>query len=390
MLALGVLGQASSTVFVSTPAFLIPVLHSESGLSLAQAGILASTPTIGLVLALIAWGALSDRIGERWVIAVGLALTALAALGAMSVSLYLAFGALLLIGGMSAASPNAASGRVVIGWFPKERRGLAMGIRQMCQPLGVAVAAISVPSLAAGGGIALALVVPAALCGVSAVLCALAIVDPPRVGRGGGDASEAHPQACWRPYRETSLLWRIHGVSMLLVVPQFTVSTFGLVWLVAELGFSSLAAGIVIGVSQFAGAIGRIGVGVLSDRVGSHLRTLRWVPIAAIAAMLLMAVASVFGSVAAAVILIVVAVVTVADNGLAYTAVAEIAGPSWSGRVLGAQNTGQFAAASVVGPVVGAPIGWLGYPLAFAIVALCPAVAAPLVPRDHELMAVSE
>ena len=46
---------------------------------------------------------------------------------------------------------------------------------------------------------------------------------------------DAHPQAGWNPYRSTSLLWRIHGVSILLVVPQFAVSTFGLVWLVTEL-----------------------------------------------------------------------------------------------------------------------------------------------------------
>ncbi|SDH29873.1 Sugar phosphate permease [Leifsonia sp. 98AMF] len=388
MLAFGVLAQASSTVFVSTPAFLIPLLHTERGLSLAQAGLLASAPTLGLVLTLIAWGALSDRIGERWVIASGLALTALAAVAAMFVDSYVALGALFLVGGMASASPNAASGRVVIGWFPKERRGLAMGIRQMCQPLGVAIAAVSVPLLAANGGIAAALIVPAVLCGVSAVLCAIGIVDPPRPPRKAAEGEDAHPQAVWRPYRETSLLWRIHAVSMLLVVPQFTVSTFGLVWLVSQLHFSSLAAGIVIGVSQFAGAIGRIGVGVLSDRVGSHLRPLRWVSVCAVAVMLLMAAASALGSVAAAVILIVAAIVTVADNGLAYTSVAEIAGPFWSGRALGAQNTGQFLAASVVGPAVGALIGWVGYPVAFAVVALCPAVATPLVPRDRELAVV--
>ena len=388
MLAFGVLAQASSTVFVATPAFLIPLLHTERGLSLAQAGLLASAPTLGLVLTLIAWGALSDRIGERWVIASGLAITALAAVAAMFVDSYVALGALFLVGGMASASPNAASGRVVIGWFPKERRGLAMGIRQMCQPLGVAVAAVSVPLLAQSGGIAAALVVPAVLCGVSAVLCAVGIVDPPRPPRRAADGEDAHPQAEWRPYRETSLLWRIHGVSMLLVVPQFTVSTFGLVWLVSQLHFSPLAAGLVIGVSQFAGAIGRIGVGLLSDRVGSHLRPLRWVSLCAVGVMLSMAAASALGSVAAAIILIVAAIVTVADNGLAYTSVAEIAGPFWSGRALGTQNTGQFLAASVVGPAVGALIGWVGYPLAFALVALCPAVATPLVPRDRELVAV--
>jgi MFS family permease len=390
MLAFGVTAQASSTVFVSTPAFLIPLLHTERGLSLAEAGLLASAPTLGLVITLIAWGALNDRIGERWVISAGLALTALAAVAAMFATDYVSLGALFLIGGMASASPNAASGRVVIGWFPKQRRGLAMGIRQMCQPLGVAVAALTVPQLAAAGGIGAALVVPAVLCAISAVLCAVGIVDPPRPPRRAEGAEDEHPLAAWRPYRETSLLWRIHGVSMLLVVPQFAISTFGLVWLVTELHFSSLAAGVVIGVSQFAGAIGRIGVGVLSDRVGSHLRPLRWVSMAAVGVMLLMAVAASLGAVWAAVILIVAAIVTVADNGLAYTSVAEIAGPFWSGRALGAQNTGQFLAASIVGPAVGGLITLVGYPLAFAAVALCPVAAVPLVPRDRELAVVPE
>jgi sugar phosphate permease len=42
-----------------------------------------------------------------------------------------------MLGGAAAASTNAASGRVVAGWFTRSRRGLAMGIRQMAQPLGV-------------------------------------------------------------------------------------------------------------------------------------------------------------------------------------------------------------------------------------------------------------
>ena len=43
-----------------------------------------------------------------------------------------------------------------------------------------------------------------------------------------------------------------------------------------------------------------------------------------------------------------------------------------------------------MGPAVGALIGWVGFPLAFAAVAICPAVAAPLVPRDRELAVVPE
>jgi MFS family permease len=381
VLTLGVAAQTAGTVFVSVPAFLIPLLHTQRGLSLAQAGLLAATPTLGMVLTLIAWGALADRIGERWVIAGGLALVAIASVGAIlaagaaTSTNYVPLGIFFLLGGMAAASANAASGRVVVGWFPKDRRGLAMGIRQTCQPLGVTIAAVTVPTLASSGGIGAALVLPLALTGVLAVACAIGIRDPPRAERVPG-----MPTA--NPYRSSGFLWRIHAVSLLLVFPQFTLSIFGLVWLVTELRWPALAAGILVGAAQFVGAIGRIGVGILSDRVGSRVRPLRWVAISASAVMLLLAALGEPRWGAAAIVLVIAMTVTVADNGLAFTSVAEMAGPFWAGRALGAQNTGQFLAASVAGPAVGALIGLLGYPLAFAAVALLPAAAIPLIPGE--------
>ena len=72
--------------------------------------------------------------------------------------------------------------------------------------------------------------------------------------------------------------------------------------------------------------------------------------------------------------------ISVADNGLAFTSVAEIAGPFWSGRALGAQNTGQFLTAAIAAPAIGALITLVGYPLAFALVAIAPAIAVPLIP----------
>ncbi|NNC13912.1 MFS transporter [Planctomonas sp. JC2975] len=378
MLATAVLAQAAGTVFQSAPAFLIPLLHTERGIPLAQAGLLASAPTLGLVFTLVAWGALTDRVGERWVIAGGMALTALAAAGAMTASGYLGLGGFLLLGGAASGSTNAASGRVVVGWFRKERRGLAMGIRQMCQPLGVAVAAIAIPPLAASGGVAAAMTLPLVLTAVLAVLSAVVIIDPPRPARKGADAGDRPAN----PYRSTAVLVRIHAASALLVVPQFTVSIFGLIWLTSDRGMSATAAGIVVGVSQFVGALGRVAVGVWSDRVGSRLRPLRQVAWAAAAVMVVLGLSELAPAWTAAAALIVAATITVADNGLAYTAVAEIAGPFWSGRALGAQNTGQFLAASIVGPAVGGLITLVGYPLAFALVALAPVAAVPLVPRE--------
>ncbi|WP_138444825.1 MFS transporter [Sinomonas susongensis] len=379
MLALGVGAQTAGTAFVSAPAFLIPVLHSERGMPLAQAGLLAAAPTVGMVLTLIAWGALADRIGERWVISAGLALTALAAVGAVAVPGYTALGVFGLLGGAAAASSNAASGRVVVGWFPRNRRGLAMGIRQMAQPLGVTVAALTVPWIAAAHGPGAALVLPLVFNAALAILCAVGLANPPR------PSGRTEPGDPPNPYRTGSFLWRIHAVSVLLVVPQFTLSTFGLVWLIADVRLDSVSAGAVVSIAQVVGAFGRIAVGVWSDRLGSRVRLLRWVAVAAAATMALAAATDLASLRAAAIAAFMVAtVVSVADNGLAFTSVAEAAGPRWSGKALGAQNTGQFIAASGVGPAVGALVAALGYPLAFCLVAAAPLAAIPLVPRRDE------
>ena len=388
VLALGVLAQTAGTLVVTAPALLIPYLHAN-GLSLAQAGLLASAPTAGMVLTLIAWGAVTDRIGERVVIAGGLVLTTLAVAGAwLAGDDTVLLGVAFLAAGMTSASTNAASGRVVVGWFPKERRGLAMGIRQMSQPLGVTLAAVTVPQLAEASGIRSALVLPVLLCAVLAVACALGIADPPRPTRkraptAGTSNTTGATSATTNPYRATGFLWRIHAVSILLVVPQFTLSTYGLVWLVT-LGWSTSAAGLLVGAAQFVGAIGRILVGSWSDHVGSRVGPLRVVAVSAAVVMAVLALVDVAHLPAAAVVLVVATSVTVADNGLAYTSVAEAAGPAWSGRALGAQNTGQFIAASVVGPGIGALVGLVGFAGSFLLVAALPVLALPLVPRaDH-------
>ncbi len=389
MLVVVVFAQASTTVVTSTPAFLIPLLHTVRGLTLAQAGLLAAAPSVGVMLALIAWGAATDHWGERRMLVIGLTVTTLAMIAASFATSYGPLGVTLVVAGIGAASTNVASGRIVVGWFSKERRGLAMGIRQSCQPLGVAVAALAIPPLVAGNVIAPSLVFGAILVGVSAVACLIAIVDPPRPERvrvaGQSD----------NPYRRDNTLMRIHLVSILLVVPQFTLSTFGLVWFVVDLHWSALAAGIVVAVAQLLGAGGRVAVGVLSDRVGSRLRPLRWVALVGILFLLLTAASGALQwGVAAALCYVLASCISVADNGLAFTAVAEFAGPHWSGRALGGQNTGQYLGSAIVAPAVGALIGLVGFPAAFALIAIAPALATPLIPspqrevdRERELAA---
>lgn len=379
MLAVMVLAQAATTVVTAAPAFLIPHLHAEQGLSLAQAGLLAGAPNLGLVLSLVVWGAATDRFGERRVLLVGLALTIAAVAASMLAGGLVALGIALVASGAVSACTNSASGRLITGWFPAERRGLAMGIRQTCQPLGMAVAALGVPALAAAGGVTAALALGGALTALGLACCAIWVRDPARVVRTA-TGSIAVPDRR-NPYRRSGTLVRIHATSLLLVVPQFALSTYGLVWFTVGFGWSALAAGALVSASQFAGAAGRIAVGVWSDRVGSRLGPLRAVAIAGVAALLVAAACGWAGwAWPAAAAYLVASCVSVADNGLAFTAVAELEGPAWAGRALGVQNTGQFLAAAAVGPGVGALIGVLGIPGAIACTALAPLLAAPLVP----------
>lgn len=376
-LALAIGAELAGSVFVSTPAFLIPLLHGERGLTLVEAGVLAGAPNLGLVLTLVAWGAMADRIGERLTITTGLALGVVAGIGAWHADGYVWLGIFLVFGGMAAGSASAASGRLVVGWFPRERRGLAMGIRQMAQPLGVTVAALAVPPLASAGGVGGAILLSVILTGVLTLACGIGIRDPHRPPRQAGAASVAA-----NPYAGRGFLWRIHAVSALLVVPQFALSTFGLVWLVGELRWPALAAGALVGGAQFAGSLGRIAVGVWSDRIG-RVQALRRIAVAGVLVLLALAGLAGAGWAAPAAIAFVIATcVSVADNGPAFTSVAEYAGPAWAGRALGVQNTGQWLVAAFCAPGVGALIGLVGYPLAFALLAIAPAASWPLIPRE--------
>ena len=379
MLGLSVAAQASTTVLISTPAYLIPLLHAGRGLSLAEAGLLASAPNVGLLMTLVLWGALVDRWGERAVLVTGLTLTTAATAAALLSTGYVTLGIAFVAIGMFGACTGSASGRVVIGWFPRQRRGLAMGIRQTSIPIGFAVGALVVPPLVAGGAIEPALVFGGGLVALMAIACAVFIVNPPRPAR----ATDAEGRPA-NPYREGSALVRIHLVSALLVVPQYVLVTFGLVWLIADQRWDAAAAGLLVAIAQFTGAFGRIAAGVLSDRVGSRLRPLRWVALAGIPLLLLTAVAGELSwAPAVAVTFVLASCVSVADNGLAFTAVAEIAGAHWSGRALGWQNSGQNLAAAAVPPLIGALIGGVGYSAAFALIALAPLIAVPLIPRDR-------
>lgn len=408
VLVAGLLAMTAGCTFQYGLAYLIPAFRAE-GLSLEQAGILVACPTAGLLLTLVAWGAAADRWGERLVLGAGLALAGTILLAGTTMQGTAALGACLAAAGAAGASVYAASGRLILGWFPARQRGLAMGIRQSAQPLGVAVAALALPSIGAHGWPA-ALAFLGTFCLAAAVLVAAVVRDPARPpphaqprgsspyrrgtgqygpapsgpGLAGPDPARA---AAGSPGSASTVLWRIHAASALLVVPQFAVATFALVFLVEAHGLEPVTAGRLLAIAQACGAFSRLGAGVWSDRVGSRMRPMRALALATALILAALAGGAAIRAPWSVAALFAAVIVSVSTNGLAFTAVAEHAGSAWAGRALGIQNTGQNAFAAATPPVLAAVIGAVGYPAAFGMVALFPVAAAALVPVGGERLA---
>lgn len=380
ILVVSMTAAITTTATVNCTAFLIPQLIRD-GLPVQRAGLFAAAAPAGLLLTTILWGALIDRYGERRVLLISMAGAAAGLAG--TVAAFAAHAPLpvvaagLFAASAMAASGNGASGRIVVGWFPASSRGTAMGIRQTSQPLGIALLSLTMPLLASRAGLTAAMLVPLAVAALSLVLVWAFIVDPPRPETGA-----AAVEAKANPYREDSFLARIHAVSLLLVLPQGAIWTWGITWLIVGLHWAPATAGLLVSASQLLGAAGRIAAGAWSDRLGSRTAPIRWIALAAAVAMGGLGALTAVGSPVAVVVFLVASVVTVADNGLAFTAIAERAGPFYSGRALGVQNTGQFLMTTASGPILGALIHATSFGAAFAIVALAPLLAYPLVPSD--------
>ncbi len=380
VLAVGTFAQAATCSFIYGVPMLVPALRAE-GLSLFAAGLLMSAPMAGLLLTLIAWGAAADRFGERIVIGTGVGAAAVLLLGAVVVPGPAGLAIALALAGAAGASVNAASGRMVMGWFPPRERGLAMGTRQTAQPLGVAIAAIGLPPLSHAFGVHHALLFPAVLCLLAAALVLTVTSDPPRPARS------ADAPAAGSPYRGSWQLGRVHLASAMLVVPQFALASFTLAYLVGERDWNPSVAGRMIFGFLVAGALGRVAAGVWSDLVGARLRPMRQLAIASATLMGVIAAGAAAGSWIVIIGFAVGAVVTVADNGLAYTAVAELAGTEWSGRALGVQNTVQNVAAVLAAPLLAALISGTSYAVGFVVTAIFPLLAIPITPVRAERVA---
>ena len=358
VLVVGTAAQGATAMYFLGLAAVTPALREHFGLSLAGVGTLVGVISIGLVATLIAWGGATDRYGERAVMTIGLVGAAIALAAAAFVSSPVGAGALLVLAGASGASVNAASGRAVLTWFPAQRRGMAMAVRQTSVPVGAALAAAVLPAVASGpGGVPAVFGVLAACCAVAAVAVAIWIREPP----GHVTAARA-PSTGVRTVLGDRRLLRLSLAGLLLVVPQFLGSMFLVEVLHDGSGVPLALAGGALALTQVLGAVGRLGNGVWSDRVASRLGPLRIVALLvaggwALAAALQHAAPAPL----LAAVLVPAAALAISWNGLVFTAAGEMAPPGRAATAMAVSNTANYvagAAAPALGGLVAQVAGW--------------------------------
>ena len=351
---------------------LAPALRDAYDLTLAEVGVVLSAIWIGASFTLLPWGLLADRVGERGVLAVGLALCGVGLAAAGSAPSFAMLVVWLSLAGAAGSSVNAASGRAVMAWFAPRQRGLALGIRQTAIPIGGGIAAVLLPPVENAGGIVAAFVVLGGLCVGAAVLGALALRDR----REEAEIAEAAGSAL-----RDGRLWRLSCASGLYLVAQLAIVSFVVLFLHDERGWSVGEAAAVLAAIQVLAVGTRIAAGAWSDRVGARVPPLRQIGLASCVTLALVAALLDGPAVGLVLAFVVAGAIAMAWNGLSFTAAAELADRGQAGAAIGFQQT----ALSVIG--LGIPVAFAAtvsattWQAAFALAALCPLAGALLLRR---------
>jgi MFS family permease len=264
VLGLATLMQLCVSLPQQTPAAIGPVLTHALSLSRAELGLLTSAIWGGMLIGMLPFGLLVDRYGERAVLlAGGVLLAAFLVLASRAATFQPLFLALVPAAiGASAAAPGGT--RALAGWFEPRLRGTAMGIRQTgVTGAGVLVAVILPPiALALGWQAAFLTVSGLALAGVLAF--ALFYREPPGQPRGARLPFDPRLLLRSRDWVAATAYGFVFMGALGCVVAYLAAS------LVQDSGLGPVRAALLLAVLQVGGIAGRLGFGVLSDRVGSR------------------------------------------------------------------------------------------------------------------------
>lgn len=374
---------ALATIHLGIPA-LMPLIQAELALSLAQVGMLVSVVNVVIVLAVLWAGRAADRFGERVLIGYGTV-----AGGVLAVMLLFAESFALLLPvffalGIPMATSTPAGSKAVAGWFPKEERGTAMGVRQTGVPLGGTIAALVLPSLGLAYGWRFALSCVGVLT-IAIGVAVLMLYEEPEQPAG---ARGRTPAGAVRGIIGRSDLWVVTFYAAVMAGSQWCYLSYIELYLTEEISLPLVFAATLLAVGQIFGAAGRIAFGMVSDRIfgGRRRPVLMILGFLGVAMAVLMALCS--SATPKWVLVSIVSLLglgTMSWQGLYLALVAEIVGNRMAGLAIGMTNTVTFFGIVVLPPAFGMLADRTGsYQMAWIAMALALAVPLYFVGRLEE------
>ena len=373
--------------FSETLYVFLPLWASEFGLSFSQVGLIRTAYTGGMSAFQIPAGFLAERFGERRILALGTAVTALGFIAAGWAGGFISLLALLLAAGLGSGVQHPLSSSIVSKAYEDGNRRTALGTYNFSGDLGKAGVAAAIGVLAGVVGWRAA----GAAYGVLGVAAALAIV--PMLSRLGAGAAEPRDLA----EHITSSGWGIRdgrGFSALCAIGMIDNATrtgfltFMPFILIAK-GLGVGGVGLAFALVFAGGATGKFVCGVVADRVG----VIRTVVIteAGTTALILTVVGAPLPIALA--VLIPLGIALNGTSSVLYGTVADLVSSERRSRAYGLYYTVSVGA-SALAPTVWGLVGDAGgVSLTLSLVALVvlatiplclvlrPAVAAPVAPR---------
>lgn len=252
-----------------------PLVVDAYALSAASLGLLASAVALGNVAATYLHGVGVQRLGVRWMLLLGGVTTGLCFLPFLVRPSLAVAATLLFMMGLAFSSVLPVTNAGTFEWFARVGRGLPLGIKQAGVPLGAAVAALTLPYLAARGSWHGAFGIAGAAMVVVALLAFVRYQPGPyaqyaRSTERPGTAAAVDP----RPASRTG----VFGPALLAAV-GFTfsalvaaVTTFAVPYLQEARGLSLVEAGAWLAAGQGVSIVARPLLGVFSDRVDKGRR----------------------------------------------------------------------------------------------------------------------
>jgi multidrug resistance protein len=305
-------------------------------------GLLFASFGLTLLILSVPMGAISDRIGRKGPMIVGLALLALATIAfAYADSLWMLFAARLLQGAADGMTWIVGFAMIADLYGPEER-GRAMGLAMAGSTLGIIIGPVLGGWLYEVGGIRLPFLVVAAMALVE--LAAFAVIAPRT--RGSGGAAPMGRVLTHRPIAITALVVIAGGGTIAMLEPVIPLV------MQSRLGLGPAAIGSLFGIAAVASTTMHPIYGWLSDRWGG--RRLMMIGLIASAFVLpLLNFATDFRSAALAMVPMWVVFSMIVTPSLAYMAeVASAAGFEAYGVVYGVYNMA-WAVGLMVAPALG-------------------------------------